>query len=201
MLNRRLCIVVASATTTASFARTHSLSTAAPFSSAAWHRRTCTSKIGHQLNRMTMPEESILNRKNTITRQQMSFFGDEGSGGIQRIDLSAMKEIIEDVANSSREESGYVIIDVRGHDEIAYTGKLNDVVETLPLPYIAEGALTMEEDDFKEAFGFDKPGLDETLVFSCKAGIRSQHAVVLAKMAGYSDILDYMGGSNEWFSQ
>ena len=130
----------------------------------------------------------------------MSSFGGPAEGGIARIDRNAMAEIIDDVANSSREESGYVIIDVRGHDEVQNTGKLNDVVETLPLPYIAEGALAMEEDDFEEAFGFSKPGLDETIVFTCKAGIRSQHAGQLAKMAGYSDILDYMGGANEWFS-
>ncbi|KAL7539573.1 hypothetical protein ACHAXR_009444 [Thalassiosira sp. AJA248-18] len=148
--------------------------------------------------RQTQKPSSILRK--TLTQQNMSFFGGPAEGGIPRIDRAAMKEIIEDVANSSREESGYVIIDVRGHDEVEYTGKLDDVVETLPLPYIAEGALAMEEDDFKETFGFDKPGLDETIVFSCKAGIRSQSAGQLAKMAGYSDILDYMGGSNEWFS-
>jgi len=111
-----------------------------------------------------------------------------------------MTEIIDDVSSTSREESNYVIIDVRGQDEIAYTGKLNDCVETLPLPYIAQGALAMEDEDFKAEFGFDKPALDETLVFTCKAGIRSQQAGQLAKMAGYTDILDYMGGSNEWFS-
>lgn len=128
----------------------------------------------------------------------MSFFGG-AEEGIPRIDKAAMTEIIEDVVNSSREESGYVIIDVRGQDEIQYTGKLDDVVETLPLPYIAQGALAMDEEDFKEQFGFDKPALDETLVFTCKAGIRSQQAGQLAKMAGYSDIVDYMGGSNDWF--
>ena len=111
-----------------------------------------------------------------------------------------MTEIIEDVANSSREEAGYVIIDVRGQDEIGYTGKLDDVVETLPLPYIAEGALTMDEDDFKDKFGFDKPSLDETIVFSCAAGIRSVHAAKFAQMAGYTNIVDYMGGAHEWFS-
>lgn len=94
-----------------------------------------------------------------------SFFGGE-SEAIPRINKEAMTEIIEDVSSTSREESGYVIIDVRGEDEIAYTGKLNDCVETLPLPYIAQGALAMEEEDFKAEFGFDKPGLDETLVFS-----------------------------------
>ena len=126
-------------------------------------------------------------------------FGGEAEG-IPRINKSAMKEIIEDVENSSREESGYCIIDVRGKDEIQFTGKLNDVVETLPLPYIAEGALVMDDEDFKEEFGFEKPSLDETIVFSCAAGIRSQHAGQFAKMAGYTDILDYMGGANEWFS-
>lgn len=135
-----------------------------------------------------------------MTQQNMSFFGGPAEGGMRRIDRTAMKEIVEDVVNSSREESGYIIIDVRGVDEIEYTGKLNDVVETLPLPYIANGAFRMEEEEFKESFGFDKPALDETLVFTCKAGIRSTSAGQLAQMAGYSDILDYAGGSNEWFS-
>jgi rhodanese-related sulfurtransferase len=139
-------------------------------------------------------------QRNTITKQPMSFFGGKNEVGITNIDRAAMTEIIEDVVNSSREESGYVIIDVRGQDEIQSTGRLNDVVVNLPLPYIAQGALVMDEEDFKEAFGFEKPQLDETLVFSCKAGIRSQQAGQLAKMAGYSNILNYMGGANEWFS-
>ena len=130
----------------------------------------------------------------------MSFFGDDAAERTPRIDRKAMTEIIEDVSNGSREESGYVIIDVRGHDEVQDTGKLDEVVETLPLPYIAQGALSMEDEEFQATFGFDKPALDETLVFTCKAGIRSAQAAQLAKMAGYSNMLDYMGGSNEWFS-
>ena len=68
-------------------------------------------------------------------RQHMSFFGGPGEGGVRRIDKSAMKEIIDDVENSSREESGYCVIDVRGQDEVAFTGKLSEVVNTLPLPH------------------------------------------------------------------
>jgi rhodanese-related sulfurtransferase len=169
----------------------HSLTRSAAFSSPAFYGRLFTP---------VMVQVRTVPPRNTITQQHMSFFGGQAEGGIPRIDRAAMAEIIEDVANSSREESGYVVIDVRGHDEIEYTGKLSDVVVTLPLPYIAQGALAMDEEDFKEAFGFEKPRLDETLVFSCKAGIRSQQAGQLAKMAGYSDILDYKGGSNEWFS-
>ena len=41
----------------------------------------------------------------------------------------------------------------------------------------------MSEDDFEEEYGFAKPDLDETLVFTCKAGIRSQAA---AQMGTYS---------------
>jgi rhodanese-related sulfurtransferase len=83
---------------------------------------------------------------------------------------------------------------------VAQTGKLDEVVYTLPLPYIVEGALTMDEDDFEEQFGFVKPSVEETLVFSCKAGVRAASAAKLAEAAGYTDILVYDGGSNEWFS-
>jgi rhodanese-related sulfurtransferase len=126
----------------------------------------------------------------------MSFFGGSEEGAINK---EAMTKIIEEVSATSREESGYVIIDVRGHDEIASTGKLNNCVETLPLPNIP-GGLVMEEEDFKAEFGFDKPGLDETIVFSCKAGVRAKQAYQLAKNAGYSKVIYYAGGSNEWFS-
>ncbi|KAL7477298.1 hypothetical protein ACHAW6_003110 [Cyclotella cf. meneghiniana] len=150
------------------------------------------------LHRPAFAAAGVSKNRQLASRNMNSFFGDGES--VPRIDRDAMAEIIEDVANSSREECGYVIIDVRGHDEVAYTGKLDDRVHTLPLPYIAEGALTLDEEDFREQFGFEKPRLDETIVFTCKAGIRSASAAKLAQMAGYSDILDYAGGSNEWFS-
>jgi len=174
------------------------MSTTSAFSSSALlHRRSLirnTIKMTPSIHHNVAANAAVKR-----TSQQYMNFGGEAEG-IPRINKSAMKEIIEDVENSSRGESGYVIIDVRGKDEIQFTGKLNDVVETLPLPYIAEGALVMDDEDFKEQFGFEKPSLDETIVFSCAAGIRSQHAGQFAKMAGYTDILDYMGGANEWFS-
>jgi len=36
-------------------------------------------------------------------------------------------------------------------------------------------------------------------VFSCKAGIRSQQAAQFAAMSGYKDMVNYMGGADEWF--
>lgn len=126
------------------------------------------------------------------------------SGGeppqITQINKQNLHEIIEDVENSSREESGYVIIDVRGYDEVAMTGKVADCVETLPLPDIAQmGAFNMDDEDFEQQFGFKKPDVDETIVFTCKAGIRSMHASQYAAMSGYSNLVNYMGGADEWF--
>jgi len=119
---------------------------------------------------------------------------------VTQANKQALHEILEDIENSSREESGYVIIDVRNPDEIAYTGKLAECVETLPLPIIAQtGAFNMSEEDFEENFGFAMPALDETIVFSCKAGIRSMHAAQLAGMSGYTKFVNYSGGSDDWF--
>jgi Rhodanese-related sulfurtransferase len=89
---------------------------------------------------------------------------------------------------------------VRNEDEIAYTGKLSDCVETLPLPLIAQmGAFNMSEEDFEDSFGFAKPQKDETIVFTCKAGIRSMHAAQYAAMNGYSNLINYTGGAMDWF--
>ena len=113
-----------------------------------------------------------------------------------------MNEIIQSVEEASLAETdnNYVIIDVRNVDEINYTGKLSPVVQTLPLPYIAQyGVFNLEPEEFEEQFGFSKPDVDQTLVFTCKAGIRSMHAAQFAIQAGYSDIINYSGGSDEWF--
>eukprot|EP00569_Conticribra_weissflogii_P007259 CAMPEP_0171328068 /NCGR_PEP_ID=MMETSP0878-20121228/426_1 /TAXON_ID=67004 /ORGANISM="Thalassiosira weissflogii, Strain CCMP1336" /LENGTH=217 /DNA_ID=CAMNT_0011827893 /DNA_START=32 /DNA_END=682 /DNA_ORIENTATION=+ len=192
------------------WARSHATSVAC-FSSAAFAPSTSTTSLWtpsssrpfaiHAPVNLVQHNTKIraLSKREGVLKLNMSFFGGVSSeGGLKRIDKEAMMEIIEDIANSSREECGYVVIDVRGYDEIEYTGKLHEVVETLPLPYIAEGALAMDDEDFEDQFGFEKPKFDETIVFSCKAGIRSVSAAQLAKMAGYTDVMDYMGGSNDW---
>jgi len=60
----------------------------------------------------------------------------------------------------------------------------------------------MSPDDFKEQFGFSKPDPDDsTVVFTCKAGIRSMTACqVLAMQGGYTRLVNYRGGAIDWFS-
>ena len=145
---------------------------------------------------------------------------------IQQIGKAEMQEIVQDYENGGREDSGYCIIDVRNPNEIQNTGKISENTNSLPLPFLAENnVFEMDEDDFEAVCGFTKPGFDETLVFSCGAGkykdpvgltcsskyshqvssrfskgVRSQNAAYLASLSGYTKLVNYMGGSNEWFS-
>ena len=118
---------------------------------------------------------------------------------IKRVDKSQMNELLQ-TAETEAENSNYIFIDVRNVDEINYTGKLSPIVQTLPLPYIAQyGVFNMDDEEFEENFGFEKPTLDQTIVFTCKAGIRSMHAAQFASQAGYTDLINYSGGADEWF--
>jgi rhodanese-related sulfurtransferase len=132
-------------------------------------------------------------------------FSSVGNGGdgpiIKNIGRDEMEEIVEDYEEGGRQESGYVIIDVREADEIAYTGKVSPNTIHVPLGVLAQyQVFNMDEDEFEEVCGFAKPDLDETLVFTCAAGIRSTHACNFAARSGYSKLINYTGGANEWFS-
>ena len=47
-----------------------------------------------------------------------------------------LQEILSHVENETGDKN-YVVIDVRGDDEVAYTGKIHPMVHTVPLPLIA----------------------------------------------------------------
>jgi rhodanese-related sulfurtransferase len=112
-----------------------------------------------------------------------------------------MEEILEDFEEGGRGDSGYCVIDVRREDEISYTGKLSKSVYTLPVEVIMQqNVFEMDGEEFEELCGFEKPSLDETLVFTCAAGMRSIYACKFAAKAGYSNLINYAGGANEWFS-
>lgn len=131
----------------------------------------------------------------------MSSSSSSATPNIQQIQKSQLEDIIEQIRTNGREESGYVVIDVRNVDEIRETGKLDECVETLPLPFIAAegGAFSLEPEEFEEKFGFVKPSPDETLVLSCKAGIRSMHAAYFASLNGHTQLVNYSGGADDWF--
>uniref|UniRef100_A0A7S1DE33 Rhodanese domain-containing protein n=1 Tax=Cyclophora tenuis TaxID=216820 RepID=A0A7S1DE33_CYCTE len=119
---------------------------------------------------------------------------------IKIVGKEGMEAILQDYEESGRDESGYIVIDVRNQDEVVATGKLSPSVVTLPLGQVVAGAFSKSADDFEDSFGFDKPAVDETLVFTCLAGKRAQTAAETVKAMGYSQILVYGGGAKEWFA-
>ena len=119
---------------------------------------------------------------------------------IQHVNRQQMEEIVEDFHEGGREESGYCVIDVRTDPEVMMTGKLAASVPTLPVQVILQSnVFALDPEEFEEICGFAKPDLDETLVFTCAAGIRSVYACQAAAAAGYSKLVSYAGGANEWF--
>ena len=94
----------------------------------------------------------------------------------------------------------FLLIDVRGEDEVRATGALTEDAVTVPLPELVNQAFLLPEEDWEDRFGFPKPSLESTLVFSCKAGVRSDQAAQLAMEAGYMKVINHLGGADEWFN-
>jgi rhodanese-related sulfurtransferase len=111
-----------------------------------------------------------------------------------------MEFILGTFEQAGRKNSGYIVLDVRGEDEVSNTGTLSPSTQTLPLAEILEGCFLASEEAFMEKYGFDKPAVDETLVFSCAAGTRARKAAEQALGAGYTKVVVYGGGANEWFA-
>lgn len=79
---------------------------------------------------------------------------------------------------------GTHLIDVRGRDEVASSGALGDSVSIVPLPELP-AALDMDDEDFEAEYRFPKPKASDTVVFSCRSGVRSESACEIATAAGY----------------
>lgn len=150
----------------------------------------------------TIPSSTIVGSQQRFPRTGALMSSSAGAPRLPRIRnirKDAMEKILEDYEGGG--DSKYVVIDVRSKEEVEYTGKLSPSVHTLPIEVIAEyDVFGMEDDEFEEVCGFHKPSLDETLVFTCAAGSRSMHACRLAGFNGYCDLINYDGGSSEWFS-
>jgi rhodanese-related sulfurtransferase len=141
-------------------------------------------------------------RSSPLQRQQWSmstfarqFDFAESKVEIKHIGRAEMKQLLDQPENES-----VVVIDVRTDEEVQATGKLAPHVHTLPVQVIhAKDAFKLSDDDFEDVAGFSKPALDQTLVFTCAAGIRSVYACRAAELAGYSKLVNYKGGAHEWF--
>lgn len=115
-----------------------------------------------------------------------------------------MVEIVDQVEDDSATVAPeYCVIDVRTRPEVQATGSLGPGVHVIPVQEIIERNVfgAMDAEEFEAEYGFAKPTPEQTIVFSCAAGIRSVYACQAAAMAGYTKLINYTGGANEWFSK
>ncbi|GAA6021697.1 hypothetical protein JCM10207_008546 [Rhodosporidiobolus poonsookiae] len=88
-----------------------------------------------------------------------------------------------------------LLIDVREPNEVA----LGSIPSSVNLPLSTfEKALRMDEGDFVREYGFRKPTKTQPYITYCKAGVRAQTALDLAKSAGYKWGRNYEGSYNDW---
>ncbi|KAF5322868.1 hypothetical protein D9619_001719 [Psilocybe cf. subviscida] len=96
------------------------------------------------------------------------------------------------------DQQGSYIIDVREPDEVIQ-GMIPSAVN-LPLSVLA-GALHLPHKEFAQKYGFEKPRLDQEVVFYCRSGKRSTTACDVAKRNGYTNILNYKGSWLDWVAR
>ena len=90
------------------------------------------------------------------------------------------------------------LIDVREHDEVSDTGLMPHSIN-IPLAELKNTLADGTSDKhFKGLFKRDKPELDAPLIFSCKSGVRSAKAALIAKELGFKDVKSYKGSWTEW---
>ncbi|KAJ9636705.1 hypothetical protein H2199_007699 [Coniosporium tulheliwenetii] len=83
-----------------------------------------------------------------------------------------------------------VLIDVREPSEY----EAGYIPTALNIPISSQpDALFLSSEEFQDRFGFIKPPPQKTLVFYCKAGVRSSAAAQLALQHGYEKVGEYRG--------
>jgi len=167
--------------------------------SAAGFSSLSTTASNRFTNTETMRPSPMI--RNNMGTSSTRLFSTADGPTLTNVDKEGMEEIVEDYEQGGREESGYVVMDVREESEVAQSGKVSPNTITLPLSLIgSQNVFAMDDDEFEIVCGFPKPTPDETLVFSCAAGVRSKNACAYAAQAGYTKLVNYMGGAYEWFA-
>ncbi|RPB21970.1 Rhodanese-like protein, partial [Terfezia boudieri ATCC MYA-4762] len=88
-----------------------------------------------------------------------------------------------------------ILIDVREPAEYA-AGHI-PTAKNLPIMTRPDGFF-LPKDEFRDAFGWEKPEREAVAVFYCKAGIRSRAAAGLARQAGWEGAREYPGSWMDW---
>ncbi|XP_059223385.1 rhodanese domain-containing protein CG4456 [Stomoxys calcitrans] len=111
------------------------------------------------------------------------------SGQMQDI---ATYEEVKDLPNHPEK----YLIDVRSRDMVDTDGS---IPTSINIPFTElEDALKMEDNEFKQKYGRDKPSKEAVVIFTCLGGQYAQMGADLAKSKGWGKAKPYLGSWMEW---
>lgn len=100
----------------------------------------------------------------------------------------------------AKDNNKVLLIDVREPDELKETGTIPGSIN-IPLGDVETVLKNTTKDEFKKRYGRNKPELNDSIIFSCKLGKRSEMAQNIALMLGYKDIKNFQGGWEKWIEE
>jgi rhodanese-related sulfurtransferase len=59
-------------------------------------------------------------------------------------------------------------------------------------------AINLNDEEFKNTYGFEKPSYNDRIVVYCRSGKRSEMAQTILQGRGYSNVLNYSGSALDW---
>jgi len=92
------------------------------------------------------------------------------------------------------EEQSTLLLDVRKKEELQYG--MIPTAKHLPLHELEE-AFLLNEDTFKQTYGFSKPTKEQKIICYCRTGGRSKLATLLLRKQGYN-VENYEGSIYAW---
>ena len=117
---------------------------------------------------------------------------------VEVISTGELRELIDVATGTSSEDDAghvdYILIDVRGDDEMRYgviPSSVHLCLDDFQFAWDLDGA------EFKEKYGFDKPSKDDLIILYCRTGSSSAMAANFLEGKGYN-VKNYKGSVQEW---
>ena len=99
--------------------------------------------------------------------------------------------------NAALASDSILLIDVRNHSELNSDGQIPKS-HCVPLKEIQDGAFQLNNSDFKQRYGFEKPTQSDRFVLTCRSGRRVLLAEKHLNELGYTNITTYLGSFLDW---
>ena len=104
---------------------------------------------------------------------------------------------VKAIVSNPEKHPDSILVDVREPVEF----QEGHIPGAINLPFKSSpGALSLNQEEFQDTFGFDKPDKEKELVFYCLGGVRSTAAEELANTFGYEKRGNYKGSYEDWVS-